>query len=238
MTRLIETEIQDLKVKVLDMAELVRVQLEHCSQALNVLDYDLAKRVLKKEKDVDKYDNKIQKRCERIIALYQPVANDLRFVFSVLKINQYLEQVGDSLSGISFRILDIRKPFDPALISDLRVAEMQEACKAILYEALRSYFRENVDQAKTIFQKDDLIDEIHEKAFPIIVTAIQKNPAQTAEFMQLYQIIRNLEKIGDYSVAIAEESLFYTEGVVYRHSELKHAHKAHENDTAAGVAIA
>lgn len=236
MTRLIETEIQDLKVKVLDMSELVRVQLEHCGQALTALDYEMAKRILKKEKDVDKYDNKIQKRCERIIALYQPVANDLRFVFSVLKINQYLEQVGDSLSGIAFRILDIRKPFDAALIEQLRIAEMLEACKAILYEALRSYFRENVDQAKTIFQKDDLIDDIHEKAFPIIVAAIQKNPAQTAELMELFQIIRNLEKIGDYSVAIAEESLFYTEGVVYRHSELKHAHKQPEG--AAGIALA
>ncbi len=239
MSRLIETEIEELKAKALDMAELVRVQAEQCCTALNDLDYELAKRVLKREKEIDKFDNKIQKRCERIIALYQPVANDLRFVFSVLKINQCLENVGDALSGIAFKIMDVRTPYDADLLKELHMAEMQDAVKVILYDSLRSYFRENAEQAKSIFQRDDFIDDIHSRSFSTIVNAIQKEPVRTADLMHLYYIMRNLEKIGDYSVAIAEESIFYTEGVVYRHSELKYHHKPEdEPKPAEGIALA
>jgi len=226
--RLIEAEIRDLKTKVLDMANLVQVQLENCNVALANLDYELAQKIQKKEKKVDKYDTKIDKRCERIIALYQPVANDLRFVFSVMKINSYLEQIGDSINGIARKIQEIKAPFDEAFLKELRLMEMFVHTKEILKDALTSYFKEDASLAKNVFPKDDVIDEIHRNGFKKIVEAIQKNPTYTYECIQLLLTIKNLEKVADFSVSIAEEAIFHSEGVVYRHTGLKYAYKQEE----------
>jgi phosphate transport system protein len=223
--RLIETEIRELKHKILDMSELVQLQLEKCCLALQDMNHDPIRRILKKEKDVDKYDNKIQKRCERIIALYQPVANDLRFVFSVLKINLYLESIGDSISSIAYRLQSISSPFDATLLGKLCFLEMLELTKAILRDSLQAFFNEDVEASKAVFPKDDRIDEINNRAVPIVVDQITTDVGRIMDYLSLLQIIKNLEEIGDNSIAISEEALFHTEGVVYRHTELKYAYK-------------
>lgn len=219
--RLIESEIRELKLKILDMAELVRVQLDQCMLALDQLNPHLAERILKRENEVDAYDTKIAIRCERIIALYQPVANDLRFVFTALRINDFLEQVGDHISGIASKILKIQAPFSPELLVELRLAKMQSETQRILQKALRAYFYQNTAHGKDVFQEDDIIDEIHKAAFSIIVRHIQTEPERAADLLHLLHCMRNLEKIGDYAVMIAEEAVFHIEGVMYRHTELK-----------------
>lgn len=219
--RLIENEIRELKHKLLDMSELVQLQLEKCCAALRDNNIEHVRRILKKEKDVDKFDNKIQKRCERIIALYQPVAIDLRFVFSSLKINLYLEAIGDAVSSIAYRLQDLSQPFEPKLLEELHFVEMQELTMAILREALQAYFQDNTEASKSIFRKDDRIDEINVQAQGILVQHIQHDPKQAADYLALLLIIKSLEKIGDNAVSIAEESLFHIEGVVYRHTHMK-----------------
>jgi phosphate transport system protein len=223
--RLIESEIRELKLRILDMADLVRVQLDNTCVALSDLNADMAHRVLKKEKDIDKLDNKINKRCERIIALYQPVANDLRFVFSVLKLNAYLESIGDQVTSIADRVLQIQRPFTESLWAELEMTRLQALTKHILFDALRAYFKENADDAKAIFQRDDAIDEVHKAAFAVIVRTIEQDTSRTSDYIHLLNIVALLEKVGDLSVAVAEEALFHTEGITYRHSELKYAHK-------------
>lgn len=183
--RLIESEIRELKLRILDMADLVRVQLDNVCVALSDLNPDLAHRVLKKEREVDKLDNKINKRCERIIALYQPVANDLRFVFSVLKVNSYLENIGDQGSGIAHKMLQVKAPFSPALLERLEMVKLQTQVKQIVFDALRAYFKDSSAESKAIFQKDDAIDELNQAAFPIIVEAIQAEPERTADYILL-----------------------------------------------------
>jgi phosphate transport system protein len=220
--RLIEAEIKELKLKILDMADLVRVQLDHCLQALNELNTNLAERILKREDEVDGYDTRIARRCERIIALYQPVANDLRFVFTALRINDFLEQTGDQVSGIASKVLTITEAFQPELLLELRLLEMQFLTQTILQKALRAYFYERADDCKLLFKDDDAIDDINRGAFAIIVRQIQHDPNRTADYLHLLQCIRNLEKIGDFAVAIAEEAIFHAEGVMYRHTELKY----------------
>lgn len=225
MVRLIESELRDLKLKLLDMADLVRLQLDQAVTALEHHDLALAQRIEKREKEIDKYDNKISKRCERIFALYQPVANDLRFVFSVLKINAFLEQTGDSVHGIVHRMQHMTEPPPADLVAALRLPELYQATQSILYEALRSYFRESAEAARKIFEQDDIIDDIHKASFKLLVARIQAKPALAADYIHLLHIIQRFEKVGDYAVSIAEEALFHMEGTVYRHSDLKHLHR-------------
>jgi len=223
--RLIESEIRELKLRILDMADLVRVQLDSACVALSDHNADMAQRVLKKEREVDKLDNKINRRCERIIALYQPVANDLRFVFSVLRINGYLENIGDQGSGIAHKLLQVSQPFSAELLARVQMPLLQQQVKQILFDALRAYFKDSPEASRAIFQQDDAIDDIHHAAFAVVVEAIQQDPAHAADYIHLLHIVKHLEKVGDLAVSIAEEALFHTEGVTYRHSELKYAHK-------------
>lgn len=225
MARIIEGDIRELKHQVLDMAELILMQLGAVTEAITYLDHKLAEKVRRKEKKVDKYDISIDKKCERIIALYQPVANDLRFVFTVVKINSALEQTGDLIAGIARKIFEIRDQFDPALIEELRLKEMMELTREIVAQSLNAFFRENVESSKEVFAKDDAIDDIHRAAFGILVHRIQQRPEKTAEYIQLHLIMKSLEKIADFAVSIAEESIFQQEGVVYKHSSMKRAHR-------------
>ena len=218
--RIIESEMRELKHKVLDMAELVLYQFEEVTLALNRLDYDLARKVRLKEKRIDLFDIKIDESCERIIALYQPLAGDLRFVFSVLKINAYLEQVGDLISGIARKLLEVSHAFDPQFLEQLQLAQLIEQTRVILSEALAAFFRENSQLARGLGSCDDLIDRIHRDSFDIIVRHIQLHPDKAAEYMQLYLIIKSFEKIADFAVGIAHEAIFHVEGQVTRHNDL------------------
>lgn len=226
--RLIESEIKELKLKILDMAELVRVQLDQCTLALNTLDRALADRILKREDEVDDYDTKIAIRCERVIALYQPVANDLRFVFTALRINDFLEQVGDQISGIAHKILKIEKGYPQPLLDELQLQPMQHATREILQKSLRAYFYEDAAVCKGLFAEDDVIDDIHRAAFGIVIRYVQEDPGRAADYLHLLHCMRNLEKIGDYAVMIAEESIFHIEGIMYRHTELKYNPRARQ----------
>jgi len=218
--RIIEGEIRELKHKVLDMAELVVYQFEEVTLALNHLDHDLARKVRQQEKKIDSYDVKIDQRCERIIALYQPVATDLRFVFSVLKINAYLEQVGDLISGIARKLMEIRDAFDPEFLEQVQLAQLIENTRLILSESLSSFFRENTDQARSLDLRDDLIDRIHRDSFELVASRIQVDPANTQAYLHLYLIIKSFEKIADFAVGIAHEAIFHVEGEVTRHNDL------------------
>ncbi|MDW8333315.1 MAG: phosphate signaling complex protein PhoU [Bacteroidia bacterium] len=217
--RIIEYEMRELKDRLYDMVELVHRQLDDLSEALYGLDHEAANRIRKKEKKIDKMDVKIDKRCERIIALHQPLASDLRFVVVTLKINAMLEQIGDIAGGIARKILEVKSPFEPRLLERLRVDEMTRLTKSLVAESLAAFFNENAELSKAIHPKDDRIDEIHRASFPIFVEEIQKNPERTEDLLQLFLIMRGLEKIADFAVGIAQESAFNVEGVFYRHTK-------------------
>ncbi len=217
--RIIEYEMRELKDKLFDMVELVQRQLDDLSEALHDLDHDAVHRIRKKEKKIDKIDVKIDKRCERIIALYQPLAADLRFIVVTLKINAMLEQIGDIAGGIGRKILEVKRPFNPQLLERLQLDEMTLLTKLLVAESLSAFFKENAEVSKTIHQKDDRIDEIHRAAFPIFVEEIKKTPDDAEDLLQLFLIMRALEKIADFAVSIAQESAFNVEGVFYRHNK-------------------
>jgi phosphate transport system protein len=223
--RIIENEIRDLRNNVLDMAELVLLQFDLISVAIKELDYEIVKVVRNKEKNIDKFDVKIDRDCERIIALYQPLAKDLRFVFSVLKINAYLEQIGDIINGIARKILDIKLPHDPQFLVQIQLDTMLNLCRNLVAEALSAFFNENGFLARTIFEKDDAIDTIHREAFPLITEQIVAHPQRTSDYIQLHLIIKSVEKIADFAVSIAEEAIFHHEGVMFKHSEMKASYK-------------
>jgi phosphate transport system protein len=153
------------------------------------------------------------------------VANDLRFVFSVVKINGYLEQMGDLINYISRKTLKFDEPISPELMQELRLMEMLENTRQIIAGAVSAFFMEDTERTRAIFPMDDVVDEIHKASFEIIARHIEAKPSRVRTLMQLLINIKSIEKIADLAVNIAEEAVFNTEAVVVKHSELKNAHR-------------
>src|ERR1051325_1828939 len=124
MSSHLEIELQQLKAEMLEMWELVHNQLKKGYEALNSNDNDLAREVIANEKRVNAYELKIDRDCENIFALFQPVAVDLRNVLAALKINSNLERVGDFAEGIARFTLDIDGAFDKSIFEKTRLTEM------------------------------------------------------------------------------------------------------------------
>lgn len=217
----IQIELQKLKSEVMNMWTLVRAQLNKAKNALLHFDQDLAREVIIKEKRVNGFELKIDRDCENIFALFTPVAVDLRFVLAALKINSSLERIGDIAESVSVFIVHSEKEFSAQLLKDSKVIEMLEMALSILDDALKSFENENTILARSIFQKDEFLNEVNVNVTPFTKQYIQTYPGETDQALDIMSIIRKVERVGDHTKNIAEEIIFYIEAKVLKHHKDK-----------------
>jgi phosphate transport system protein len=218
MTHL-EEELKHLKREVSIMFALVHQQLKKSHQSLVEYDNDLAHEVILTENRVNAQELKIDRDCENLLALHNPVAIDLRYVLAVLKINNNLERTGDIADGIARFLLDIDKPFDAELIETTQVSRMFELCIRMMEDIEDAFAEENTSLARSIFKQDKLVDEINQKAGPALADYIARHPGQVEPALNILSSIRKLERVGDQAKNIAEEIIFYVEAKVLKHSK-------------------
>jgi len=224
MTHL-DTEIQDLKSDVLEMWSLVINQLTNVRTALIDFDKELANEINVNEKRVDAFELKLNMDCEKILALFNPVAIDLRFVLAALKINYNLERIGDYANGISHIVMDSEKPFCKELIKETQIIEMFDTSLEMLSGAYDSFEKEDKHLLADLFKKDKKLDEINLNANKLIAGLIKKSPDCVEESLHLLSVIRKLERVGDQTLNIAEEIIFFIEAKVLKHQKLKKQEK-------------
>lgn len=215
----IEIELQQLKTEVISMWALVRSQLNKSKNALLNFDLNLAREVKIKEKRVNGLELKIDRDCEQIFALFTPVAVDLRFVLAVLKINSSLERIGDIAENAANFIIRTDQEFSAELLKQSKVIEMMEMALSILDDALKSFENENTILARSIFQKDEFLNEVNIHAIPYLMEFIKAHPEQMEHALIILSIIRKVERIGDHTKNIAEELIFYVEAKVLKHNK-------------------
>jgi phosphate transport system protein len=220
MTHL-DTELKELKASIVEMWVLVIKQLENSRDAMEKLDKELANQVLANEKRVDAFELKINMDCENILALFNPVANDLRFVLAVLRINSDLERIGDYAKSIAKITNELDKPYESVLIEKTRIFEMYNVALNMLEIALESFEKEDNQITRKIFAKDDELDKVNKNATEIISKLIKKHPSETINCLNLFTTIRRVERVGDQTKNIAEEIIFYIEAKVLRHKKKK-----------------
>lgn len=213
----LDNELQKLKSETIKMWEMVLSQLQKALEALSNVDRDLAREVVLTEKRVNAYELKIDSDCEDIIALFAPVAIDLRFLLAVLKINMNLERTGDIAEGIAKFVVDIPADFDIQLLELTRAIEMFEQGNLMVSEVMNAFETEDTLVARKVFKKDDLLDEINKNATSIIANYIRKNPEKTEQALYILSTIRKLERVGDQAKNMAEEIIFYSEAKVLKH---------------------
>jgi phosphate transport system protein len=217
----IETELQLLKKEVINMWDLVRSQMAKAKSSMLNFDKDLAREVVLKERRVNGAELKIDRDCENIFALLTPVAVDLRFVLAVLKINSNLERIGDIAEGIAKYMLDVDTPFKRELLEETYVTKMFEESIKILEDTLSAFENEDTILARSVFKKDEYLDDINMRANELIEDYLKKNPADINQALYILSVIRKLERVGDQSKNISEEIIFYLEAKVLKH---KHSH--------------
>jgi phosphate transport system protein len=216
MTHL-DTELKLLRAELNEMWMLVIRQMNKAKIALTKFDKDAAVDVDISEKRVNVYELKIDRDCENILALYNPVAIDLRFVLAVLKINYNLERIGDYAQGIALMIKDMDKPFPQELFTKTGVIEMYDECLGMLCDTLQAFEIENNQLARTIFIRDEKLDTTNLKSNAIVKEYISMNPGDIDHALNILSIIKRLERVGDQTKNIAEEIIFYIEAKVLKH---------------------
>lgn len=216
MTHL-DIEIKRLKEEVLEMFELIISQMTKTHLAMTMMDTELAREVNFNEKRVNALELKIDKDCENIFALFNPLAIDLRFVLAVLKINYNLERIGDIADGICRYVNEVKTPFDKDLLSSTRVNEMFLMSIEMLQDVKNSFDEENTKLARSIFKKDDLLDEINGNADSTVEKLIQSRPEMIRQSLYVISTIRKLERTGDQVKNVAEEIIFFIEAKILKH---------------------
>lgn len=213
-----DLEIQSLKNEVKLMWKLVISQLGKAKKSLLDTDFMAAAEVINSEKRVNAYELKIDSDCENYIALYSPVAIDLRLALSLIKISSTLERIGDFAVSIARFVTDKEyTPLDKKLVNSLELEKTFDILLEMLLDGYIAFESENTKVSSKIIAKDQLVDELYNQSFTILEEFIQSNPTKALLGMKLILLMRKLERIGDHSNNIVEEIVFYVEAKVLKH---------------------
>lgn len=211
-------EINELKTKHIQMWNLVQSQVDKAFKALVNYDKNLAQQVVVSEKMVNASEIVTDNHCENFIALFAPVAIDLRFVISLLKINNNLERIGDFAEGISLFVLHQQSSkIDETLFKDLKLQIMIDNAAAMLAKARAALIDEDSASAGMVLSMDDTIDTINRNSVEVLAKYIAQNPTKAVEALNLHSVIRRIERIGDRVSNIAEDIVFFVDAKELRH---------------------
>lgn len=216
-----EREMMALKEEVNQMWKLVISQLEKAKQAFVGNDIEIALEVVSREKRVDAYELKIDSDCENYIALFSPVAIDLRLALSILKITNTLERIGDFAVGIARHVIDTDcGAVDENLIDELKIESMMDILIGMLADCFVVLESENTKISGKILARDEEVNTIYHNALDVLSAYIEENPVFARCGLKLLLLIRKLERIGDHCNNIVEEIVFYVDAKVLKHQGL------------------
>lgn len=217
----LEAELNQLREAILQMMELAKSQLEKSKSAFLERDQDLAQEIVHNEKRVNAMELSIDRDCENILALFQPVASDLRFVISMLKVNSDIERIADYADGIADYVLEMQKSINKEALEATHTPEMFDITISMLGSIIKSLAEEDTSLARRVYRKDAELNKINSSASLIIKEFIQKDPDNIRPLLFLFSVIRKLERVGDHIKNIAEENIFFIEAEILKHKKDK-----------------
>jgi phosphate transport system protein len=226
----LDIELGLLKNDTIEMFTLVKSQIAKGKEALLNLDKDLAREIISNERRVNAYELKIDRDCENIFALFNPVAVDLRFVLAVLKINSNLERMGDLAESIAKAVIDVEASFDPELLEISELVFMFDTGFEMLGDALEAFDKDDTKLARGLFKKDEALDKINVNASTIIANFIRQKPDLIFQCLHVLSIIRKLERVGDQTKNVGEEIIFFLEAKVLKHKSQLDKKRSEDKD--------
>ena len=216
MTHL-EQELHSLKTDTIDMMNLVLNQFDKAELALVNFDMEIIKDIKHLEKKVDAYELKISMDCENALALFSPVAVDLRFVLAVLKMVTSVERLGDYAKSIGNTISKLNRPVNQELLENCKVIKMFDISKSMLKHVQNAFENDNSTEARIPLKLDDEIDAINNASEVLVIEWIKQYPEDVENALRVLLIIKRLERFGDQIKNIAHEIIFHQEAKMFKH---------------------
>ena len=211
----LEKEIERLKKQILALSAKVEENVYKAVRALEERSGILADEVMKGDRAVDEIEVEIEEECLKVLALYQPVAIDLRYIVTIMKVNNDLERVGDLAVNIAERAAFLATVEGPDIPLDFPL--MMEKTRTMLRKSLDALMKRDAKIAHEVLAADDEIDAMNSEMYIKIQEAICRRPEQLESLIHLLSCSRHLERIADHATNIAEDAIYLMEGEIVRH---------------------
>ncbi len=215
MTQHLHRAMEHLKEHLLALGSIVERNLSDSLTAFAERDRELATQVINSDDQIDLMEVEIEEECLKLLALYQPVALDLRFVVSMLKINSDLERVGDFAVKIGRTVLHLADVAPERLEIDL--SELATHTQHLLRESRLAVIEMDCGRARKVLEMDDVVDLEHRRIGDEVRTHMRSHPNLVDAYLAVLSVARSLERIGDHATNIAEDVLYLVEGGIVRH---------------------
>jgi len=210
-------DLDELKRSFIEMADMARKIITEAMEALTERDVEKAEITYQYDRLIDLKELEIEEKCVRILALYSPEATDLRFVVSILKSIVDLERVGDLARDICETAIHLSKY--PPIKPYVDLPRMLTIVSDMLKDSIMALLRGDVELAKEVIDKDDIVDSFYERLFEELTDIATKNPENGAIAVRLILVVKALERVGDHATNIAEYAIYYKTGDVVKHKK-------------------
>jgi phosphate transport system protein len=215
MERPFDEELKLLKEKLLEMASRAEEQIALAIRGLKERDETMACQVLEREEAVNLLDIEIDEMAMRLLALRQPMATDLRFITSAMKIGSDLERIGDLAVNIAERTMDLLK--SPQLKPLIDIPRMAQMAQDMVRDALTAFISGDDKLAKEVCERDDQVDQLNDQVFRELLTYMMQDAGTISRAVDLILVGRHLERIADHATNIAEDVIYMVRGRTIKH---------------------
>jgi phosphate transport system protein len=210
MTNAFQHKLEKLYSKMLKMASIVEDTIQRSVEALRVLDFDTAEKIILEDDFIDNLEHELEMECLTLLATQQPLAKDLRLVGATLKVITDLERIADHAVDISRVTLELK---GQKLIKPLiDIPRMASHAVEMLHDSITALINEDIDLSNKVMRSDDFLDDLNQQIFHELLLLMMSEPKIISQSMQLLMVSMFLERIGDHATNIAEWTHYIVTG--------------------------
>ncbi len=209
-------QLATLKQRLLDMSARAEELVDLSVDALLTRDKEKADAVIQGDREIDTLEIEVESLAVELLALQQPMARDLRFIISAIKVSSDLERVGDHAVNIAqsaLRLIALRASITP----DPEIEDMARRARRMLSDALDAFIRADGQLGRDVCRADDAVDALHNSLFRILLTHMMADARTINPSLELLLVSRNLERVADLATNIGEDAVFLAEGKQIKH---------------------
>jgi phosphate transport system protein len=216
MTRIrFQQSLEDLKENLLVMAGLAEQAIQRAIEAYRTRDLSICDLVSRSENAINRMERDIDQSALDLLAMEQPMASDLRFILSVIKINADLERVGDAAKSIADRVRNIEQ-LPPADLP-VDIPRMASLAGDMVRKSLQAFIEGDAELARSVLTMDDAVDIMNRTAYKTLTKLMEEQSHQAPQALSALMISRSLERVADHATNIAEDVIFWIQGADVRH---------------------
>jgi phosphate transport system protein len=212
-----EKELRHLKELLVKMSVFVETAIKDAVNALVERDDEMATKVIAGDHAINALDVQIDEECIRILACTQPMAQDLRFITTAMKITTDLERIADNAVNIAERALELNK--EPLLKPYIDIPRMSRIAQRMVVDTINAYINKDNALAKDVIMRDDEMDELNEGIWEELMAIMMKDPSTISRAVKITYVSKYLERIADHATNIAEDVIYMAKGKIIRHMD-------------------